>query len=120
MVAAEVRSLTQRSAEAAKEIKGLMDNSVQQVESGSSLVGTAGQPMQEIVQAVADVTEILGDISLASSQQSSGIEHINESVARMDTVTQQNAALVEQAAGGSAELAEQALQLQRTVGAFKL
>ncbi|WP_354686813.1 methyl-accepting chemotaxis protein [Cupriavidus necator] len=120
VVAGEVRTLAQRSASAAREIKQLIDDSVQQVDSGSALVGRAGDTMQEIVQAVASVTGLLGEITAASEQQSAGIAQVNEAVAQMDSVTQQNAALVEQAASASQALAGQATELQRLVGEFKL
>jgi methyl-accepting chemotaxis protein len=120
VVAGEVRSLAQRSAEAAKEIKSLIDDSVTQVESGSSLVGQAGETMHEIVEAVKRVTGILGEISIASAQQSEGIEQVNVAVAHMDSATQQNAALVEEAAAAAAALSTQAHQLQQAVGEFKL
>jgi methyl-accepting chemotaxis protein len=115
-----VRNLAQRSAAAAKEINVLINDSARQVESGSSLVGQAGQTMAEIVQSVRHVTQILGEIAEASEHQSGGIEQVNEAVAQMDEVTQQNAALVEEAAAASAALAEQAQQLQHVVGEFKL
>ena len=120
VVAGEVRTLAQRSAAAAKEINVLINDSARQVESGSSLVGQAGQTMAEIVQSVRHVTQILGEIAEASEHQSGGIEQVNEAVAQMDEVTQQNAALVEEAAAASAALAEQAQQLQHVVGEFKL
>ncbi|HSV52617.1 MAG TPA: methyl-accepting chemotaxis protein [Burkholderiaceae bacterium] len=120
VVAGEVRSLAQRSAEAAKEIKSLIDDSVTQVQSGSSLVGQAGETMHEIVEAVKSVTGILGEISIASAQQSEGIEQVNVAVAHMDSATQQNAALVEEAAAAASALSAQALQLQQAVGEFKL
>ncbi|WP_423198850.1 MULTISPECIES: methyl-accepting chemotaxis protein [unclassified Cupriavidus] len=120
VVAGEVRTLAQRSAAAAKEINVLINDSARQVESGSALVGQAGQTMEEIVQAVRRVTQILGEIATASDHQSAGIAQVNEAVMQMDTVTQQNAALVEQAAAASAALAEQAQQLQSVVGEFKL
>ncbi|MNL28078.1 Methyl-accepting chemotaxis protein IV [compost metagenome] len=115
-----MRTLAQRSAAAAKEINVLINDSARQVESGSSLVGQAGQTMAEIVQSVRHVTQILGEIAEASEHQSGGIEQVNEAVAQMDEVTQQNAALVEEAAAASAALAEQAQQLQQVVGEFKL
>ncbi|KWR90461.1 methyl-accepting chemotaxis protein [Cupriavidus sp. IDO] len=120
VVAGEVRTLAQRSAAAAKEIKLLIDDSVQHVDSGSALVGQAGETMQEIVQAVGRVTSLLGEIAEASEQQSAGIAQVDEAVAQMDTVTQQNAGLVEQAAAASNALAGQAIELQRVVGEFKL
>jgi len=120
VVAGEVRTLAQRSATAAKEIRGLIGASARQIENGSALVDTAGQTMQEILHSVQRVTGILGEISAASSHQSSGIEQVNLAVAQMDAVTQQNAALVEQAAAASAALADQAHQLQDVVGEFKL
>ncbi|WP_114973942.1 methyl-accepting chemotaxis protein [Rhodoferax ferrireducens] len=120
VVASEVRTLAQRSAEAAKEIRGLIGNSVQQVESGTRLVGHAGETMQEIVQSVKRVTDILGDISIASAQQSSGAEHVSLAVMQMDTVTQQNAALVMQAATAATALAQQVRQLQEAVDQFKV
>ena len=120
VVASEVRGLAQRSAEAAKEIKSLIGASVEQVDGGSRLVGEAGETMGEIVQAVQRVTGILGEISVASAHQSAGIEHINQAVAQMDSSTQQNAALVEQAAAAAASLSTQTAQLQAAVGEFKL
>ncbi|WP_454737555.1 methyl-accepting chemotaxis protein [Cupriavidus necator] len=120
VVAGEVRTLAQRSASAAREIKQLIDDSVQQVDSGSVLVGQAGETMHEIVQAVGSVTALLGEITAASEQQSAGIAQVNEAVAQMDAVTQQNAALVEQAASASQALAGQATELQHVVGEFKL
>ncbi len=120
VVAGEVRSLAQRSANAAKEIKALIGDSAAQVESGSALVGHAGETMQEIMQSVRQVAGLLDEIAQASGQQSQGIEQVNLAVAQMDAVTQQNAALVEQAAAASAALAEQAQHLQQAVGEFKL
>ncbi|BDB28147.1 hypothetical protein Tamer19_36390 [Cupriavidus sp. TA19] len=120
VVAGEVRTLAQRSAAAAKEIKQLIDASVQQVDSGSALVGQAGETMHEIVQSVSRVTALLGEITVASEQQSAGIAQVNEAVAQMDSVTQQNATLVEQAASASSALAGQATELQQVVGEFKL
>ncbi len=120
VVAGEVRTLAQRSAAAAKEINVLISDSAQQVDSGSALVGQAGQTMEEIVQAVRRVTQILGEIAAASEHQSDGIEQVNVAVTQMDDVTQQNAALVEQAAAASSALADQAQELQKVVGEFKL
>ena len=120
VVAGEVRTLAQRSAAAAKEINVLIHDSANQVESGSALVGQAGATMDEIVQAVRRVTQILGEIAVASEHQSAGIEQVNVAVTQMDDVTQQNAALVEQAAAASSALADQAQELQKVVGEFKL
>jgi methyl-accepting chemotaxis protein len=119
VVASEVRGLAQRSSAAAKEIKTLIDHSVQQVENGASLVGQAGQTMQQIVNAIGSVSEVLGEISVASAEQSAGIDQVHQAVSHMDSVTQQNAAQVEQAAQATRELAEQAQQLEQTVGTFK-
>lgn len=120
VVASEVRTLAQRSAGAAKEIKGLITNSVQQVINGTQLVSHAGTTMQEIVQAVRRVTDILGEISVASAQQSTDAQHVSEAVMDMDAVTQQNAALVMQAATAAAALAHQVHQLQESVDQFKV
>ncbi len=120
VVASEVRSLAQRSAEAAKEIKSLIGDSVQQVENGSSLVEQAGRTMHEIVQSVQSVTTMLGEISDATAQQSQGIEHVNQAMVQMESATQQNAALVQQAASAASALAVQANQLQTVVDEFKL
>jgi methyl-accepting chemotaxis protein len=120
VVAGEVRSLAQRSANAAKEIKGLIGDTVARVDNGSALVGQAGQTMGEIVQAVERVTDIMGEISAASAEQSSGIEQVNQAVSQMDEVTQQNAALVEQAAAAAGSLEDQATHLQNSVASFRL
>ncbi|MFM0303074.1 methyl-accepting chemotaxis protein [Paraburkholderia sediminicola] len=120
VVAGEVRSLAQRSASAAKEIKELIGDSVDKVQSGSALVGRAGSTMEEIVQAVRRVTDIMGEISAASEEQSGGIEQVNRAVVQMDEVTQQNAALVEQAAAAAASLEEQTRQLQAVVNGWKV
>ncbi|MFL6643194.1 MAG: methyl-accepting chemotaxis protein, partial [Paraburkholderia fungorum] len=120
VVAGEVRSLAQRSASAAKEIKELIGDSVDKVQSGSTLVGRAGTTMDEIVQAVRRVTDIMGEISAASEEQSGGIEQVNRAVVQMDEVTQQNAALVEQAAAAAASLEEQTRQLQAVVNGWKV
>ncbi|MDY0964341.1 methyl-accepting chemotaxis protein [Massilia sp. CFBP9026] len=120
VVAGEVRSLAQRSAAAAKEIKLLIDDSVDKVHHGSELVERAGATMQEIVQSVNRVTDIMSEITAASQEQTAGIEQINGAVAQMDQVTTQNAALVEEASAAAASLQEEATALAHTVGAFKL
>ncbi|HWW04616.1 methyl-accepting chemotaxis protein [Collimonas sp.] len=120
VVAAEVRNLAQRSAAAAKEIKSLIDDSVEKVGLGSRLVDQAGSTMEEIVASVRRVTDIMGEITAASQEQTSGIEQINQAISQMDQVTQQNAALVEEAAAAAASLQDQAGALEQVVGAFKL
>jgi len=120
VVAAEVRSLAQRSAQAAKEIKGLIEDSVSKVGAGSQQVARAGDTMQEIVSSVKRVTDIMGEISAASDEQSTGIDQVNRAVSQMDEVTQQNASLVEEAAAAAASLQEQAQQLADAVAVFKL
>jgi len=120
VVAAEVRNLAQRSAAAAKEIKGLIDESVQKVGEGSVLVGDAGKTMQEIVASVRRVTDIMGEISAASNEQTTGIEQISQAIAQMDQVTQQNAALVEEASAAAQSMQEQAASLVRSVSLFRL
>jgi methyl-accepting chemotaxis protein len=120
VVAAEVRNLAQRSAAAAKEIKGLISTSVERVSNGSTLAQDAGQTMDEVVKAVKRVTDIMGEISAASSEQSAGIEEINLAVTQMDSGTQQNAALVEQATAAARSLDDQARGLKQMVGKFRL
>jgi len=120
VVAGEVRSLAQRSAAAAKEIKTLIGDSAGKVQSGSELVTRAGETMGEIVQAVRRVTDIMGEISAASEEQSDGIEQVNRAVTQMDSVTQQNAALVEEAAAAAASLEEQTRQLKDVVGQWRI
>jgi methyl-accepting chemotaxis protein len=120
VVASEVRNLAQRSAAAAKEIKGLIDDSVQKVEAGSALVDQAGHTMTEIVQGIGQVTSIMSEITNASSEQSEGIEQVNQAITEMDQVTQQNAALVEEASAAAEAMQEQAAQLAQTVSVFKL
>jgi methyl-accepting chemotaxis protein-1 (serine sensor receptor) len=120
VVAAEVRSLAQRSAQAAKEIKGLIEESVSKVGAGSSQVERAGTTMQEIVSSVKRVTDIMGEITAASEEQSSGIDQVNRAVSQMDEVTQQNAALVEESAAAAGSLQDQAEQLSQAVAVFKL
>ena len=120
VVAGEVRSLAQRSAQAAKEIKGLIEDSVGKVGAGSQQVERAGATMQEIVASVKRVTDIMGEISAASEEQSSGIDQVNRAVSQMDEVTQQNAALVEEAAAAAGSLEEQAQRLAEAVAVFKI
>jgi methyl-accepting chemotaxis protein-1 (serine sensor receptor) len=120
VVASEVRSLAQRSAQAAKEIKTLIADSVEKVNSGSSLVNQAGQTMTDIVQQVQHVTTLIGEISTASSEQSSGIGQVNQAVSQLDQMTQQNAALVEESAAAAESLRNQAGQLAQAVSLFKL
>ncbi|WGG52724.1 methyl-accepting chemotaxis protein [Rugamonas sp. DEMB1] len=120
VVASEVRNLAQRSATAAKEIKVLIGDSVGQVDAGSKLVAEAGATMDEIVASVKRVTDIMGDISMATQEQSAGIDQINVAVSQMDNVTQQNAALVEQAAAAAASLQEQAGGLAEVVSVFRI
>ena len=120
VVAGEVRSLAQRSAQAAKEIKGLIEDSVSKVGAGSQQVERAGATMQEIVASVKRVTDIMGEISAASEEQSSGIDQVNRAVSQMDEVTQQNAALVEEAAAAAGSLQEQAERLAQAVAVFKI
>ncbi|HEY0844068.1 MAG TPA: methyl-accepting chemotaxis protein [Noviherbaspirillum sp.] len=120
VVASEVRSLAQRSAAAAKEIKTLIDDSVNKVHAGTDLVNEAGATMQEIVASVGRVTDIMGEITAASQEQTDGIEQINRAIAQMDQVTQQNAALVEQAAAASEAMQEQAGNLAQMVSVFEI
>ena len=120
VVASEVRNLAQRSAAAAKEIRGLISDSVTKVEAGGRLVDEAGVTMQEIVQGIGRVTEIMADITSASAEQSTGIEQVNEAITQMDGVTQQNAALVEEAAAAAASLQEQAVTLAQLVSVFNV
>ncbi|KOR39564.1 chemotaxis protein [Xanthomonas oryzae] len=119
VVASEVRTLAQRSSGAAKEIKDLIDDSVQRVSDGSVLVHSAGTTMGEIVASVQRVTDIMGEISAASQEQSAGIEQVNQTVTQMDETTQQNAALVEEATAAARSLEEQAVGLTEAVAVFK-
>ncbi len=120
VVAAEVRNLAQRSASAAKEIKTLIVDSVEKVDTGSKLVDQAGQTMGEIVTSVKRVADIMSDITAASQEQSSGIEEVNHAIAQMDEMTQQNASLVEQAAAAASGMQDQAAALAQAVSVFKL
>ncbi len=120
VVASEVRTLAQRSAGAAKEIKHLIDDSVGKVTEGSLLVHQAGTTMSDIVASVQRVTDIMGEIAAASQEQSSGIEQVNRTITQMDEATQQNAALVEEATAAARTMEEQAGQLALTVARFTL
>jgi methyl-accepting chemotaxis protein len=120
VVASEVRSLAGRSADAAKEIKSLINASVEKVEGGSRLVADAGRTMSEIVGAVQRVTDIMGEISSAAAEQFAGITEVNGAVSHLDQMTQQNAALVEESAAAAANLRDQADGLAKVVAAFKL
>ncbi|BDU17883.1 methyl-accepting chemotaxis protein [Lysobacter auxotrophicus] len=120
VVASEVRSLAQRSANAAKEIKVLIGDSVERVGTGTRLVESAGRTMDEIVGSVKRVGDIIAEISAASQEQSAGIEQVNQAIAQMDESTQQNAALVEQASAAARSMEEQAGELMQTVAAFRL
>jgi methyl-accepting chemotaxis protein-1 (serine sensor receptor) len=120
VVASEVRSLAGRSAEAAKEIKTLIGASVERVEQGTALVDQAGTTMTEVVSSIRRVTDLMGEISAASNEQSQGVEQIGEAVTQMDQVTQQNAALVEEMAAAATSLKSQAQELVSTVAVFKL
>ena len=120
VVAGEVRTLAQRSAQAAKEIKALIDDSGERVNAGSQLVNEAGATMAEIVNAVTRVTDIMGEIASASDEQSRGIDQVGQAVAEMDRVTQQNASLVEESAAAAAALEDQAARLNEAVAVFKI
>lgn len=120
VVATEVRSLAQRSATAAKEIKALIDDSVLKVNEGTELVNQAGQTMDEIVASIKHVTEIMSDITAASREQSTGIEQVNQAITQMDEVTQQNAALVEEAAAAASSLEQQADELVGAISIFNV
>ncbi len=120
VVASEVRSLAQRSASAAKEIKELINDSVEKVSQGSRLVDTAGSTMQEVVESVKRVSDMISEITAAGQEQSTGVDQINNAIMQMDGVTQQNAALVEEAAAAAATLQEQAENLVKVVSVFKL
>ena len=120
VVASEVRNLAQRSAQAAKEIKQLIGDSVQKVKAGGELVDDAGKTMMEVVGAAKRVSELIGRISTASGEQSSGIDQVNQAINQMEHVLQQNAALVEEAAAAASSMVDQAGQLTESVSAFKL
>jgi methyl-accepting chemotaxis protein len=120
VVASEVRSLAQRSAEAAREIKSLIGASVEKVDTGTRLVGEAGGAMDEIVSGVRRVTDVIGEISAATTEQSGGLRQVNEAVAQLDQMTQQNAALVEESAAAAQSMAEQSRRLTGVVGRFRV
>ncbi|MCO0822602.1 methyl-accepting chemotaxis protein, partial [Enterobacter hormaechei] len=120
VVAGEVRNLASRSANAAKEIKALIEDSVSRVDTGSVLVESAGETMNDIVNAVTRVTDIMGEIASASDEQSRGIDQVALAVSEMDRVTQQNAALVQESAAAAAALEDQASRLKMAVSAFRL
>ena len=120
VVAAEVRTLAQRSAGAAKEIKALIDDSVGKIAAGNALVGQAGTTMEDVVASVKQVAQIVGEIADSSTEQEAGINQINRAVTDMDTVTQQNAALVEEASAAAAALEQQAAALAKLVALFQL
>jgi methyl-accepting chemotaxis protein len=120
VVASEVRALAQRSADAAKEIKGLISTSVERVEQGTALVDRAGTTMTEVVDSIKRVTDIMGEISAASAEQSAGVAQVAEAIGQLDQATQQNAALVEQSTAAAESLKQQARQLVQAVAVFRL
>ncbi len=120
MVASEVRSLAGRSAAAAKEVKSLIDASLERVERGNSLVAQAGQSMSQVVGSIRHVTDIMGEISAASSEQSTGVQQVGQAIALIDQTTQQNAAMVEEIAAAASGLRHEAHQLVESVAFFKL
>ncbi|MBK8379714.1 MAG: hypothetical protein IPL14_17900 [Nitrospira sp.] len=120
VVAAEVRNLAQRSATAAKEIKGLINESIQRVNDGSELVNQSGKTLEEIVSSVKRVTDIIAEITAASQEQAQGIDQVNKAIMQMDETTQQNAALVEETTSASQSMKDQAQELMRQVEVFKV
>ncbi|MDQ6974772.1 MAG: methyl-accepting chemotaxis protein, partial [Mariprofundaceae bacterium] len=120
VVAGEVRTLAGRSAEAAREIKGLINASLGSVEEGSKLVDESGEALQGIVQSVRKVSDIIAEMAAAGTEQAQGIEQINQAIASLDSTTQQNAALVEETAAASQRLESQATEMQQTVSHFKV
>jgi methyl-accepting chemotaxis protein len=120
VVASEVRTLAQRSAAAAKEIKTLIGDSVEKVDAGTALVDKAGATMEQVVTSIGRVTDIMAEISSASQEQTGGIEQVNQAIGQMDEVTQQNAALVEESAAAAGSMEDQAAQLAQVVSVFKL
>jgi methyl-accepting chemotaxis protein len=115
-----VRTLAQRSANAAKDIKGLISDSVKKIESGNALVGKSGETMKEVVNSIKRVNDIMADIAAASAEQSQGIQEVSTAVSQMDEMTQQNAALVEEAAAAAESLQSQANQLTQRVAVFQV
>ena len=120
VVASEVRTLAQRSSQAAKDIKGLIVDSREQVEGGVKLVNNAGESLTEIVESIKKVTEIVAEIAAASKEQSTGIEEINQAVTKMDEMTQQNSALVEESAASAKTLQTQSSNMQQRMGYFRV
>jgi methyl-accepting chemotaxis protein-2 (aspartate sensor receptor) len=120
VVAAEVRNLAQRSAQSAKEIENLIQESVVYVDSGFTLVESAGEAMSKIETSVAQVRDIMGEIAAATDEQSRGISQIAQAMAEMDTTTQQNAALVEESSAAASSLEDQAVQLEKVVSIFRV
>ena len=120
VVATEVRALAGRSAEAAKEIKQLIADSVERVDQGTALVDKAGTTMQDVVRSIRRVTDLMGEISAASTEQSQGVAQVGEAISQMDQVTQQNAALVEEMSAAAGSLQSQAEDMVRSVSAFRL
>jgi hypothetical protein len=120
VVAGEVRALAQRSGDAAKQIKGLIEQTVSQISEGSRNASTAGNGMDRIVTSVGKVTQLIGEVAAASSEQSAGVGEMNKAIAQLESVTQQNAALVEQAAAAAENFQEEATRMLDVVGAFKL
>ncbi len=120
VVAGEVRTLAQRSTEAAREIKSLINASIERVEQGTALVGSAGQTMNEIVSAIQRVTDIVSEISSASQEQSSGVSQVGQAITQMDQATQQNAAMVEQSTAAAENLKDQAEQLVQAMAVFRV
>jgi aerotaxis receptor len=115
-----VRGLAQRSATAAKEIKALIDTSIQKVAAGTTLTNSAGVTMDQVIESVCRVSQVMGEISNSTREQSSGIGQVNEAVIKIDDITQQNAALVEQAAAAAGNLAQQARCVSQAMAVFKL
>jgi methyl-accepting chemotaxis protein len=120
VVAQEVRNLAQRSAQASKEIKGLISQSTGEVKSGAELVKGAGKTLDDILTSVKRVADIVGEIASASSEQAAGIDQVNQAITQMDEMTQQNAALVEESTAAAHSLEEQSRELNRLMGFFKI